>query len=156
MKSLLLRNWGIVAILLQCVSATATLLANNEDLHIKEETRAENAHDLNSRRVQTNRIVGGNQATKGEYPYFVQWERGCGASLIHSDIILSAAHCNGSNLPTGVIVSAYQNDRAIDGAQARTIVQRVQHPNYDSSTEKNDFLIMRLDSPVTGSHPNRP
>ncbi|KAI2494056.1 hypothetical protein MHU86_20460 [Fragilaria crotonensis] len=75
MKSLLLRNWAIVAILVQSVSATATLRASNEDLHNKEEARAENEHDLNSRRVQTNRIVGGNQATKGEYPYFVQWGR---------------------------------------------------------------------------------
>jgi secreted trypsin-like serine protease len=37
------------------------------------------------------RIVGGTDATPYEFPFFVQW-RGCGASLIHEDIILTAAH----------------------------------------------------------------
>jgi secreted trypsin-like serine protease len=37
------------------------------------------------------RIVGGSNALPGEFPFFVQWS-GCGASLIHEDIILSAAH----------------------------------------------------------------
>lgn len=153
MKSLSLSNSAIVAILLASVSAKTTVLGNNHEHHIGEEARVDNIQEVNSRRAQTGRIVGGNQASKGEYPYFVQWERGCGASLIHTDIILSAAHCNGSNFPTGVIVSAYQNGLATDGAQARKIVQRVQHPNYDSSTEQNDFMIMRLDSPVAGVTP---
>ena len=38
---------------------------------------------------------------------------------------------------------------ALDAA----IVQRVQHPNYSSSTNRNDFMLMRLDSPVTGITP---
>ena len=144
MKSLSHCNYAIVALLFASVGGEATVLRNNDDLHIGDDARADNEQDLISRRVQANRIVGGNQATKGEYPYFVQWEWGCGASLIHSDIILSAAHCNGSNLPTGVIVSAYENGRAVGGAQARTIVQRIQHPNYSASTKKNDFMLMRL------------
>ena len=40
------------------------------------------------------RIVGGQDATKGEYPFFVQGD-GCGASLIWKDIVLTAAHCQG-------------------------------------------------------------
>lgn len=41
------------------------------------------------------RIVGGNDASDGEYPFFVQGE-GCGASLIWKDIVLTAAHCRGA------------------------------------------------------------
>jgi secreted trypsin-like serine protease len=37
------------------------------------------------------RIVGGNVAADDDYPYFVFWE-GCGGTLIHEDIVLTAAH----------------------------------------------------------------
>jgi secreted trypsin-like serine protease len=82
--------------------------------------------------TQTSRIVGGTGAPQGKYPYFVQWDRGCGASLIHSDILLTAAHCDGTNIPTGVIVGAYQNGQATFGAQARQVVERSRHPKYSS------------------------
>lgn len=40
------------------------------------------------------RIVGGQDAQDGEYDFFVQGA-GCGASLIASDMVLTAAHCAG-------------------------------------------------------------
>ena len=58
------------------------------------------------------RIVGGTGAPQGKYPYFLQWAWGCGATLIHSDILLTAAQCDGRNIPTTVIVGAYQNGQA--------------------------------------------
>jgi hypothetical protein len=85
--------------------------------------------------TQTSRIVGGTGAPQGKYPYFVQWARGCGASLIHSDMLLTAAHCDGTNIPTSVIVGAYQNGQATFGAQARQVVERSRHPKYSSFDE---------------------
>ncbi len=38
------------------------------------------------------RIVGGQDAEFMEYPYFTSWGRSCGATLIHDDILLTAAH----------------------------------------------------------------
>lgn len=37
------------------------------------------------------RIVGGENAIAGEFPFFVRW-KGCGASLIWEDVLLTAAH----------------------------------------------------------------
>jgi hypothetical protein len=37
--------------------------------------------------VNHSRIVGGNDAEIGGYPFFVEWE-GCGASLIHKGKLL--------------------------------------------------------------------
>jgi secreted trypsin-like serine protease len=37
------------------------------------------------------RIVGGTAARSDDYPFFVFWE-GCGGTLIHGDIALTAAH----------------------------------------------------------------
>ena len=40
----------------------------------------------------TPKIIGGQDADEGEYPFFVQ-ATGCGGSLIWKDIVLTAAHC---------------------------------------------------------------
>lgn len=39
----------------------------------------------------TPRIVGGSAVGSSSFPYFVRWG-GCGATLIHNDIALGAAH----------------------------------------------------------------
>lgn len=38
------------------------------------------------------RIVGGKDANFNEYPWFTTWGTSCGATLIHEDILLTAAH----------------------------------------------------------------
>ena len=57
------------------------------------------------------RIVGGQDASKGEFPFFVQG-RGCGASLIWKDIVLCASHCKGAvgNFRGRVLVGATEKD----------------------------------------------
>jgi secreted trypsin-like serine protease len=47
--------------------------------------------DHNDEEALDDRIVGGEDAEAGEFPFFVQW-RGCGASLIWEDVLLTAAH----------------------------------------------------------------
>jgi secreted trypsin-like serine protease len=95
------------------------------------------------------RIVGGTQATPGEYPFFVEWS-GCGASLIHDDIILSAAHCNPlSN--NKVVIGAYKSDSLQEGAETRSIVARRSHPAYNDYSVENDFLVMKLNETVSSS-----
>ena len=115
-------------------------------------TLRENNKELITRETLENRIVGGNQAQRGEYPYFTQWIGGCGASLIHEDLILSAAHCNVIS-STQVIVGAYEYNVAGNGAVSRTIVKRTVHPNYNANTYANDYLILKLNSPVTTIQP---
>ena len=38
------------------------------------------------------RIVGGQDADFNEYQFFTSWGRQCGATLIHDDFVLTAAH----------------------------------------------------------------
>jgi trypsin len=97
------------------------------------------------------RIIGGSEAPTDQYPWFVQWS-GCGASLIHTDIILSAAHCN-PNPDDFLLIGAHKtsDDETTDGVYARNIVRRRPHPLYSDSTLANDFMVMKLDAPVPTS-----
>ena len=60
------------------------------------------------------RIVGGQDAGVGEYPFFVQGS-GCGASLIWKDIVLTAAHCAGyiKNGDNQVLVGARNSNSLV-------------------------------------------
>ena len=43
------------------------------------------------------RIVGGGDADPGEYQFFTAWGSSCGATIIHDDILLTAAHVSDHN-----------------------------------------------------------
>merc|ERR1711862_837022 len=88
------------------------------------------------------RIVGGTDATKN-YPYHVEWSVGCGASLIHEDIIMSAAHCYNPLATTVWVGGQYRRL----GTQRR-ITEMTQHPSYSVNTNAYDMMIMKIDRPV--------
>jgi len=93
------------------------------------------------------RIIGGNDAPAGQYPFFVQWH-GCGASLIHEDILLSAAHCDPIEYNDVIIGSHLRYNDSIPGAHSRKIVARRRHPQFNDTSLENDYMVMKLDSPV--------
>lgn len=83
----------------------------------------------------------GNPAETTEY------SAACSATLIHSDILLTAAHCNGIVNNINVIVGAYYSYSNAQGI-LRTVVNRAVHPDFNEVTIANDFLVLKLDSPV--------
>jgi len=97
-------------------------------------------------------IVGGTWVRDPDkYPWHVHWPRGCGGSLIHPDIILTAAHCYDN---TGYFDTVFIGGNKRKGGTKATIVQQVKHPDYmDLATYSdgpyvNDFLLLKLSSPV--------
>jgi hypothetical protein len=89
--------------------------------------------------ITQTRIVGGTGAPQGKYPYFLQWAWGCGATLIHSDILLTAAQCDGTNIPTTVIgCGCLPKWPGNFGAEVRQVVERSRHPKSNSFTDVND------------------
>ena len=111
------------------------------------------------------RIVGGEATELHEFP----WQAGvvyagsnrtwCGASLINSRYVLTAAHCMASTAdPAGVEVLL--GDHRIgqsDPGELRFSVARITvHPDYTSFTGGHDFALLRLATEVPIGDAMRP
>jgi secreted trypsin-like serine protease len=105
-------------------------------------------------------IVGGVDAPPGKYPYYAIPSSNivCGATLIHEDILITAAHCNSRNynfLSQGFFSrrgGLYIGPSKLDGSDAIEQIGikliRV-HPDYDPATSQNDIVLIKLSRPST-------
>jgi trypsin len=117
--------------------------------------------DLSKVSNSTFRIVGGQVAKSGEFPFFAfpADKRGfvCGAALIHPDILITASHCNGRLLNFGSPrfvgfgrASVYIGATFINGSDAvETIAVGLirRHPNYNRKTQEYDIALVKLKEP---------
>merc|ERR1711962_42644 len=100
------------------------------------------------------KIVGGQDADEGEYPWQVSWRRvegdgayhSCGGSVLAEEWVLSAGHCcagiSGGQIAAGI------NDRFDNAnAQLSTFTQFL-HPDYSASNTNNDVCLLKLDVPL--------
>ncbi|XP_047463409.1 enteropeptidase [Mugil cephalus] len=106
------------------------------------------------------RVVGGVNAGKGAWPWIVslQWNgrHVCGASLIGSDWLLTAAHCvYGKNVQlhlwTAVLGLLSQTELDSGDVQTRRVDRVVFHHRYDRRTKEADVAMMHLQQPISFS-----
>ncbi|XP_028672170.1 mast cell protease 1A-like [Erpetoichthys calabaricus] len=99
--------------------------------------------------VSGHRIVAGTVAAPHSRPYMVflvsytaNGTYMCGGSLIHENVIMTAAHCNGKS------ITAYVGIHSVSKAEGANlgihVTKHYPHPDFNDSTLDNDIMLLRL------------
>ncbi|WP_369434177.1 trypsin-like serine protease [Psychromonas sp. MME1] len=100
------------------------------------------------------KIVGGQQASPGEFPFMVSLQNGgyhlCGGSVVSRYYILTAAHCV-AYLDSAVMGLYNKNDT--NGTQRLTIVEKIPHPNY-ATDSSYDIALVKTNLPIDSIYPS--
>jgi secreted trypsin-like serine protease len=101
-------------------------------------------------------VVGGTDASPGEFPWQLSQTRGgshsCGASLLSSNYGLSASHCVDGALPGSITIIAGLHQRSdLTGTQTVDITGYTMHGEYNVGIYSfaNDISILIFASPIT-------
>ncbi|KAK9977231.1 hypothetical protein ABG768_019052 [Culter alburnus] len=106
----------------------------------------------------SDRIVGGENATAGSWPWQVSihvigFGHNCGGTLITKDWVLSAAHCfqNFGVSNTLMYFGRLNQSGSNPKETSRTASRIIRHPNYNGSTFDSDIALIQLSSSVNFS-----
>ena len=97
-----------------------------------------------------NRVIGGTEAVDGRYSYVVSLQdtvggrHFCGGSLLAPNVVLSAAHCMQTDVGVKVVIGRHDLRNTTDGDEVNVQTQ-IPHPDYDSTTTNNDYMILILE-----------
>ncbi|XP_059474118.1 brachyurin-like isoform X2 [Neocloeon triangulifer] len=111
-----------------------------------------------------NRIVGGDVATRGQFPWMAvitseingTVQLYCGGSMISGDYVITAAQCvppeNDLNAKIRVVLGVHNVSATTEIGRVDLIADyHFVHPNYSSDTFANDIAIVHLPTRVSSS-----
>ena len=139
-ESLKIKPHVVNFVLVTLLTFVITLDADDSSNYVPKIIRGNNS---------TASIVGGTIVARGVYPSYahvIGFGSLCGATLIHSDILLTAAHCQ----------SAFTYDRRIaigatfrngsDAAEVYNVESIHQHPMYIRENFTYDVMLVKMNS----------
>ncbi|XP_019868245.2 trypsin-1 isoform X2 [Aethina tumida] len=104
---------------------------------------------------QENRIVGGQATGINRYPWVARivydGRFHCGASLLSSDYVLTAAHCVRKLKRSKIRIILGDHDQSTTTdvpAKMRAVAAIIRHRNFDSDSYNHDIALLKLRKPV--------
>merc|ERR1711931_613067 len=104
--------------------------------------------------VGIGRIVGGEEAQDGEFPFQVSLRtigalgstHFCGGSIISDQWIMTASHCCAGQIPATmhVVAGGIKLNNFEGEEENRNVKHIIKNPNYDSSRYENDICLLQL------------
>ncbi|GJQ80470.1 hypothetical protein Trydic_g12368 [Trypoxylus dichotomus] len=102
------------------------------------------------------RILGGDVAPDGAYPFMVSLRRYpnkhfCGGSIVNNLWVLTSAHCIAGE-SIGSVFAVVGTNLLSFGGYAAEVRKIIMHPNFnDTGDELDDIALLQLDSPLSYS-----
>lgn len=101
-------------------------------------------------------IYGGKKATPDQFPYLVsvrymkngKFEHNCGAAILSSRYILTAAHCYKSKIRFNKYRISIGAAKREDQGKLYPIKRFIIHPRYDAVTKMNDVAVIEMETPL--------
>jgi trypsin len=115
--------------------------------------------------TRTGGIVGGQNASPGQFPWQISLQRrsgtgfshSCGGSILNERWVVTAAHCvDGARTRNLRVVAGDHNRTVNEGVEQTVNLSRiVEHPNYNAQTSENDIALLELSTPLVLSPARR-
>ena len=140
----------VIALAALALGPVLAAAADNVELNrlTKTDVEAVETRGLAIPRMAGNeKIVGGVEAVKGEFPFIVSLRGSygghfCGGSLIKKDWVLTAAHC----VPAGIktVVAGLYDQSQNQGVEKLDVDKVIPHPDYNKKPQDWDYALVHL------------
>ncbi|KAM9577953.1 coagulation factor IX isoform 2-T2 [Trichechus inunguis] len=101
------------------------------------------------------RVVGGENAKPGQFPWQVllhgKIDAFCGGSIINEKWVVTAAHCIKPGVKITVVAGEHNTEETEHTEQRRNVIRAIPHHSYNATINKynHDIALLELDKPLT-------